>query len=460
MTAPGASRPTLADAPLSRIAAPLAAALIVILAQVAWKGEKIPEADEFFYLTIADDLNRHGVFTDGPSARDGGAAAPGRLGAPTYPLLVHLVSQADPALEEAVACHVADQQATRRTCGGSFHALTLVQILSAGVQAFCVFCIAWVLSGSPLVSWLALGLALATGEFGYYAWTYLTENTALLGFYAFLALLVSGAATGRARYYAAAGAALGFAALSRHAYLYLLYAAPVALALAARLPARCRPRVTLGQAGLLAVAGAGVLAPWMVRNLLLFGDPALSAGYGQVALAQRLSYNAMSWQEWAVAWVYWIPKFGERIAALLFSPDLYARLGWEGPRAFYVTAGEFFRQTLDEAGGPDRHLSHLVRHYLLGDFLKHAMVTLPLTYRGIWVGSYLSVLGVILLVPVSRHLATRRALPPFLALVAPLLFMALLHGFVSVNVGRYNLPLIALYAFVTAYWIGRLAERR
>lgn len=438
-------------------AAALIVAITVISVQVAWKGAKTPVNDEFIYLTIADDLNTHGVFTDGHGSK---GTAPSRFFAPAYPMLLHVISRADPALARAIACHVNDQQATRAQCTGSVLALQIVQIVLAAVQALSIFIIALVLSRSAVVAWLAMAIALGTGEFGYYAWTYLTENTAFLGFYLFLAFAVIAVSGGRVWAYAAAGVALAFAALSRPSYLPLFYGLIPLIAVLALLPRRLGTNTRLVHAGAFALAGALVLAPWMARNWALFGDPVLTAGYGGFILVQRVAYNAMTWAEWGVTWIYWLPLFGESLAEALFASELYIRLNFTDPESFFLVGnGRLRAETLVAAGGSEQHMRYLLREYVVGDLFKHVMVTLPLTLRGIWAGKYLAPIGLILLIPVARRLAWHGRLLPFLALAFPLVFMAGLHGFVSVNVVRYNLPFIALFAFVCAYTLVGIARK-
>lgn len=140
------------------------------------------------------------------------------------------------------------------------------------------------------------------------------------------------------------------------------------------------------------------------------------------------------------------------MAKRLFAPHLWERLGWSHPANYYVDGGSgaFRKGILAEAGSEAAVLPLLYRKYLLGDMLKHIVVTFPLTMRGLGVAKYLSVAGVLCMWPVARRLWAQGQGPVFLALLLPPLLMAGLHGFVSINIERYNLPMIAVYAVVVA----------
>ena len=432
--------------------------LTVILGQIYANGPRNPEADELIYIEIAYDLNTYRTFSNSWSEEGRNLSdtpSPGRFFAPAYPIFLSALSKIDPRVGTFIACHAA----RGASCPGPPLTLVVAQAMLAAIQMACVFGIALALSGSPLVAGLALGLGLIFGQAAYYAQTYLTENIAFVGFYIFLAAGIAGLRHGRIWAFALAGFGLGVAIVSRPSYIYLYYIlTPVLIVLALQK----RNRLGLSWSHAIAFAGVGlaVFFPWMARNLAVFGDPALSAGYGAYILVQRVAYNAMSWAEWGVSFVYWLPDFGDNLSRALFAPELYARLGFEDPNSFYAVGNQALRQTtLAASGGPENHLSYLLRTYVLGDLFNHLMVTFPITLRGIWVGKYLALAGVLLLPATGLALYRAGRIIPFAFLVLALFFMAGLHGFVSVNVVRYNIPMIALYAFVTAYALVDLLRR-
>lgn len=434
-------------------------ALLVIAIQVTHKGIRAPERDEFAYLSIANDLNVHGVFSDGRFAehKTVGAAEPGRFFAPAYPLFLYAMSSISPATRVFVDCNAAEGT-SQANCPKAPISLLAVQAVMAALGMTCIFAASYLLSGSLVVAGLAEALALATGEPGYYVRTYLSENTAFLGFYVFLASAVWAVARNRLAGFALAGAALSFAALSRPSYLYLIYLAVLILATAAilhpKLPIRWQ------QLGAFVSTAFVVLAPWMLRNFWNFGDVALTSGYGGFILVQRVAYNSMTWTEWGVSLIAWLPDFGDSLARSLFPSDTYIRLGWDDPTSFYAIGnGQLMQETLAASGGRSGHLSYLLHNYVLAEPFKHLAVTLPLTLRGIWVGKYLALAATLLVIPVGREMARRQCILPFLVLVMPPLLMAAFHALISVNVVRYNVPMIAPYAFIVAFSIVVIAPR-
>ena len=158
--------------------------------------------------------------------------------------------------------------------------------------------------------------------------------------------------------------------------------------------------------------------------------------------------------------VSWLPDFGTALARQIFAPSDLVRLSWDDPTSFYMVGNVELRQGLRSAAGGDAAMTgYIVKHYVLGDFLKHCLVTIPLTWRGLWSGRYVALVGVALAVPVGRALARQGRVLPYLALVAALVFINAFHGFVSVNVNRYNVPNLTLYCFVVAFTVAEGMRR-
>jgi hypothetical protein len=471
---------TISKSSLRLVLLPLLAALLVIGFQVARKPLRIPHADEFYYLTIARDLALHGVFTDGtfktgPFQRTEGPAQfgdedarwarPGRFFAPAYPFLVYLVGLADPQVARSVACAVREGGPAAdgtTACPTRYATLVGLQVMLWGIAMLAVFQMAWLLSRSQVVAWLALVIALATGEPGYYARTYLSESVSVVAFLVFMLFAMRGLEHRHLSDCILAGVSLGLAALGRPAFVYLFYLLCILLPLAAAFLRGKAGVPGFGHVATFAAATMVVLAPWMIRNQLRFGDPGLSSGYAEVILMQRLSYNQMSWTEWAVSFVYWLPDFGDNLAKALFPRPYWHRLGFSDPHSYYLDsagAGSFRARILAANPQDGTVLAALMKQYLVGDLVKHVMVTIPLTLRGLYVGKYLALAGLALLWPAFAAARRQGRAALFLAMALPPLLMAGLHGFVSVNIVRYNLPVIAVYAFVVASSTMYVAKR-
>src|SRR5262245_19291242 len=87
----------------------LAVAAVVALAIAARPAKRMVDFDQSFYLTIAYDLDRHGVFSNGifdsvDSTKE--VPPPGMFFAPLYPALALAVMKLDPRFERAVICSV------------------------------------------------------------------------------------------------------------------------------------------------------------------------------------------------------------------------------------------------------------------------------------------------------------------------------------------------------------------
>ena len=446
--------------------AAFAIAATLVAAQLATKRADTLQPDELTYLSIVQDLQRNGMFTNGEMVSESERRQPGRFFAPAYPGLLHGLATLDPALADAIACHLAERERVRGACG-SLVSLLILQVVLAGVGLAAVFAIALTLSGSLPVAWMTMLIALASGVLSDYARLFLTENIAFPAFLVALACLVAlfadstagNGSDGSTRLWQAiaAGAALGIAVLARPSFLYLAYACAIVLALLALWPGQRRARIGWAHAGLFALACLGALLPWLVRNYSQFGDMTLTTGYAPFTLAQRVAYNAMTWQEWWAAWIFWFPDIGDDLAKALLPPEATARLGFNEPETFYKTGvGPVFSDTLAAAGDPRHHLSYIMKTHVVGDLGKHVAVTFPLAWRGMWPGKWIAVAGVLLLLPAIILQRRSGRLVPFLALAAPLFFMLGLHAFASVNVVRYNAPMIALYAFAIAICIAQL----
>src|SRR5436190_947982 len=86
----------------------------VLLAAITTRVPKwLTDFDQSFYITIAYDLDRHGVFSNGVAGKTDSTASPPRPGmffGPVYPSLVYAAMQVDPRFKEAVACAVEAQR--------------------------------------------------------------------------------------------------------------------------------------------------------------------------------------------------------------------------------------------------------------------------------------------------------------------------------------------------------------
>jgi hypothetical protein len=253
------------------------------------------------------------------------------------------------------------------------------------------------------------------------------------------------------------GSQLGLAALTKPGFLYLI----PACALGALVWGRRR---SLASVIAMTVSGVLVLAPWILRNALVMGKAALTFGYDSHTLVQRIAFDTMTWREYALSFVCWLPD-GNGIGRGLAGRGACDRFGWEEhANSFYVLGmRHLLYETLAASGGYAHHLRYLLQTYVLRMPLKHALVSLPLALRGAYVAHWWGFVLFIACVAWSvRAMRGQRSLyfdnVSFLVMALPAWFMLALNSAVAVNQVRYNLMLIPAYAVAGGLCLGRVAD--
>ena len=435
------------------------AALAILIAQGAlWPRAKVQPLSVFdqpFYLGIAYDLRHHGRFTNGYVFDDSQPRPPGMRFAPLYPALLAVAAALDPGFARATDCQVRGRgQDTACT-----HDAGLVRWVQFGMLAliyWLIWRVARRVTGSARGGAWALALALATAPelLGYVDYA-MTEITALAFATAATAAAVRALDDARpALWMAASGVLLGLAALTRPAFLDLFAVCAVAGLAITAVRGGVRPALAF------ALAGVATVAPWIMRNVLVMHDAALTAGYGPQVLVQRIAFDQMSWAEWRLSLLCWLPD-GNGLGNLLVGHGACTRFQWsDSPDTFYAIGnGPFMARSLVAAGGWPHMLGYLIRADLLAEPVKHAAVTLSLALRGAWISHYWG----LLLMPVcaaATWTALRGRDAAFLVASLPAWFMLLFTAAVSVNQTRYNLMLILPFALAGARAVQGIAARR
>jgi hypothetical protein len=482
-------------------------ALIVILAvtfavQRAQKPLSLSAFDQPFYLGIAHDLMLTGRFTNGfmfDTPGPDGAGPSGMRFSPLYPALLAAAAAIDPTLRSGMGCVVATHDRPDACPSAS----PLMRVLQFGMLTGFYLLVWWIggrvceaAGGGRAGAWTTLGLALIAAPLLMRSVELLmTEMTCLMfctaAIAAWLACLRAaralprpgavrvlpqssaarvGPQSGTARalpqsgasrpwlWAAAAGALIGLTALTRPGFLYLLPFCTL-LALMHALP-RWRAQDGWRAAAAMAIAGAATLAPWIMRNAIVLGRAALTYGYDSHTLVQRIAFDTMSWREYGLAFLCWLPD-GTSLGRRWIGPGACDRFGWdEQPTSFYTLGlRHMLDQTLRAAGGYDHHLGYLLHTYILPHLLWHLMVSIPLALRGAYVAHWWGfvLFPVCLWVTVA---ALRRQDPAYLAVALPGLFMLAFNAAVAVNQVRYNLMLVPAYAVAGALVLGKAGVLR
>ena len=430
--------------------AALAAALLCLA--VLWPRAPVLALDEFdqgFYLGIAADMNAGHGFTDGPlfgQPGPDGVRPPGMRFAPLYPALLWAAAQVDAPFARATACVAAGLGNGPSTCPRDAAVVRGVQLALLAGFTWLVWWTSGRVSGSPRVAWLALAITLLAAPFLVRSVNEaMTEVVALALVSAAIAACVAALDSPRpARWLLLAGVLIGATALTKPAFQALYFAGcAVGLVLAVHRGV-WRPLIAF------ALGGAAVMAPWILRNGLTLGHYAISFGYDSHTLVQRISFDSMTWREYAMSYLCWLPD-GSGMGSQLFGQGACTKFMWnERPDTFYMVGmTTLMQQTVAAAGGWDHHLAYLLHTYIFPHALWHAMVSIPFALRGAWIDHYWGfVLAPICAVITWR--ALRRADTAMLLVTLPGWLMLALHAAVAVNQVRYNLMLVLPFSLAGA----------
>ena len=413
-----------------------------------------PEFDAVFYINYALSLADFGVL--GEYETDGSVPQPAFGAAPAYAAFLALLFELHQGFRDGFACFITADEAARGACELNFIPLLVAQTLLMGVFLASVWVTAWLLFEQRWLAWLAMVLAFFSGDPQHFSKLFLTEALVLPLFGLFsVFLLMAYRRPGSLLWPILCGAAMGALALTRPTFAYLFWFALIAGALL--LVAAQEKRRRFYALVLFVLAYAATVGPWIARNYATFDQAALTGGYGESVLCQRLAYNRMSWEEWGAGFVYFFPRRGAGFAEALFPERLYEKLGvgdkayvWEGVR-------ELCPESRIAAGGQDKQLGYLVQTEILSQPVWHVMVSMPLTVRGMFVGNPViwSVFGWIAAIW-FLVVCLRRRRWDFPLLMALPLFNLVFNAAVSVSIARYNIILIPALSCAMAYGLATL----
>jgi hypothetical protein len=283
----------------------------------------------------------------------------------------------------------------------------------------------------------------------------MTEPLYLLAYGLFAAVLVKAFAECKGpAWWVLTGVLLGMVVLAKTSAAVLV---PIAAVMVVLNAVRCRrPLVASFLAALcLVLASSLVVAAWMARSEALFHGLSLTDPvYLEASLSHRLAYNRMSLIQWLGGWLYFLPDFGDNAAAALFGEATMKPLGF-GPDGFYHYGYYVLHPQARALTAPALATGYLVKTYMLGEPVKFAAVTALLTWRGIFIGRILGMVGLIAVCLALWRMPARQRDP--LAVLATLGFaLAAANGALSVSLARNNLALIPVYAVSLAWLAGQI----
>jgi hypothetical protein len=416
--------------------------------------------DQSFYLTIAYDLDHHGVFSNGVFDEVNSATAappPGMFFGPLYPWLVLAMTKVDPRFARAVDCSVEANHKVRDGAECEVYArpmhLTHAALLALGVTAIALA--AEVMFASAAVFWLAgiLATVALIPDADLFSFV-MTESVTFYLYSLMMLAMVLALTSPRRRYVVLAGAALGLLCLARPSFQVVAPVLPVLIVLGARFVGPRPRRAPWISVLSFAAAFLVVVGPWLVRNKITVGRFALSEEYGAAALIHRFAFDDMTAREFVLAFPYCLPVIGEPLVDRVFGPQAMKRFVYSTPKSFFHV-GRLNRDKLVEAHGRlDPLLGELIRNELRERWWRYLLVSVPLAWCGMLVGG----LAGLVLVPLFAWAcieAVRRSQPLLLLYAAPALVMLALHAAVAGQHTRYNLILIGPFAAGAAWLVAR-----
>jgi hypothetical protein len=433
-------------------------AAAVLVKPVLFKKTELPQGDAPRYIITGLNLADHGVISDEHRPDPTPTLV---AGGPLIALEIAAIALLDQESGKTFRCAVSPRPPEQPPCPLNLTGMKIAHWLELSVFAAGGWILGWLVFRSLPMAWLGFGLIVICRELWTDSGQALTEPLAytILGFFlpAWLNAWQRPAdAPSTPLWWGLSGLSLGLLILIKPSAMAILPLGILLLALSVILG----KRPLRGAAWAAALFGLGclvVLSPWLLRNLIVLGVPALShPSYLATTLSHRIAYNAMSLQEWLVGWIYYLPDFGDNLAARLFAPAMYERLDW-GDSSYYVYGRDQLYPAALKAA-PEHTAAYLVRDYVLPDAFKHAAVTLLLAWRGFFVGRLWGLVALVLLAPGLR-LVTPEQRRWLLLILLPGLLLLFAQAALSVSITRYNNALVAPLAMIAAAAIGGLCIR-
>jgi hypothetical protein len=436
-----------AASPTARAVFALLAFGLLALAIASRPTKRLNDFDQSFYTTIAYDLDRHGVFSNGMFDGVDSTSAmppPGMFFAPLYPLLVLATTKVDARFAVAFTCAVEANHGKRKGEECDIYARP-IHLLHAFLLAAAVLAIA--AAAEIIVGWAAafyLAGMFATAGFAMEAELFsyiMTESLTIALFSVLLLVALLAARSGAARHWVLSGVTLGLLCLTRGSYLVLAIALP-ALVLMGRQGLFGSPmRFGLRQISAFGFGLALIVAPWLARNAMSIGQFRFSEEYGSAALVERFAYNSMTPSEFALAFPYCVPAVGPLVVDSVFGPETMRRFNWAREGGFFHQGRKHRLELVEQHGRLDPVIGNIVQEELRENWWRYLLVSIPIAWCGMWVaGVWSLVLLPFFALALVQMYRSRR--PLLFLYSAPAIVMLGLHAAVANHYSRYNLGLI------------------
>jgi hypothetical protein len=417
----------------------------------------LSDFDQSFYLTIAYDLNHHGVFSNGVFDEVNSTVAippPGIFFGPTYPWIIVAATKVDQRFAKAVDCSVEDTNDVRDSAECDAYARPM-HIIHAALLTLGVLAIAFaaeLIFSSGAVFWVAGSLAALAllPDADLFAFVMTESLTFALYSIAVLALVLA-LKVPRVPRIMLVGLLFGLLCLTRPSFVVLAPAAIGLIAINENWLSPMRWRAVLLHGFAFMLAWLVIVGPWLVRNAVSAGKWGLTEEYGSAALIERFAFDDMTAREFMLAFPYCLPGIGEPVVNWAFGPQAMARFVYYKPASFFHIGRSHRDQLVESHGRLDPLIKGLIRDEMVERWWRYLLVSLPLAWCGMWVGGWLG-LALVPLFGCACVMAVRRSKPLVLLYAAPAVVMLALHAAVANHYTRYNLILIGPFA-AGAAWI-------
>src|SRR4030095_10965299 len=200
----------------------------LVTAITSQRPKALNDFDQSFYVMIAYDLERHGVFSNGIFDNvdsTGKAPPPGMFFAPGYPLLILAVMKLDVRFAKAVECSVIAVNHQKDTSLCDAYA-TPVRVIHAALLALGVVALALcgsLIFASTRVFWIAGVLATASLAAEAFIFSYVMTESLTFSLYSVVMLLaVLAWKSGNTKWWGFTGLCLGLLCLTRPSFVVLI----------------------------------------------------------------------------------------------------------------------------------------------------------------------------------------------------------------------------------------------
>jgi 4-amino-4-deoxy-L-arabinose transferase-like glycosyltransferase len=441
-------------------------AFVILGALIVTKPTRnLQDFDQPFYVTLAYDLDRYGIFSNGPfSGVDDTVTAPpaGMFFGPVYPALVAAVMKLDPRFAAAVRCSVEANRGHRdiATCDAYDLPMRLLNALLLAIAVVAIAAVAKLMFRRRAMFILAGLCVLVALGFEASAFSYIMTESAIFAIYSvFMLAVVLAWRSGRAKHFILGGVLLGLLSLAKPSYLVLF---PIVAALSfvyLYWLAQPRPRHALGCVLAFSLAFGCVVGAWVVRNGVSVGKFGFTEEYGAVVLIERFAYNDMTVREFFQTFPYCTPGLGEVVFDSIYGTDSMHRFTYHTDGSFFHVGRGRRDALVAQYGRLDPLIPGIIRDEMRNDWWRHLLVSIPLAWCGLWAGWLASLVLVPLFVwACIRAMRTRQ--PLLLLYATPAVAMLGLDALIGNHYTRYNLILIGPYAvgaasIMTAWLPGR-----